>query len=154
VDRLTGLADAREFFASLPALAAQDRLSLVLFDIDNLRSLNNEQGEENVDRLLARLGTLLRERCGSGETAARVGGDEFALSLLENEPTEVVAEVERIRRGFQEEASGATLSVGICDTATFRRGSGSLTLFEAAEDALVEAKKQGPAGLTIYRPQD
>src|SRR5207247_1346442 len=57
VDHLTGLADAREFFASLPTLAAQDRLSLVLLDIDNLHSINNEQGEENVDRLLARLGT-------------------------------------------------------------------------------------------------
>ena len=153
MDHLTGLADAREFFASLPTLAAQDRLSLVLFDIDNLHSLNNEQGEENVDRLLARFGTLLRERCGSGETAARVGGDGFALSLLEDEPTEVVAEVERIRRRFQEESSGATLSVGICEATTFRRGSGSLTLFEAAEDALIEAKKQGPAGLTMYRPR-
>ena len=41
VDRLTGLADASEFFESLPDLSAQqERLSLVLFDVDDLHLLN------------------------------------------------------------------------------------------------------------------
>jgi len=67
VDRLTGLADRREFGASLPALSAQERISLVLFDVDDLQALNDRYGQAEVDRLLARLGSLIQERCGAGE---------------------------------------------------------------------------------------
>lgn len=115
MDRLTGLADAGEFAASLPTLSAQERVSLVLFDVDDLHALNDRYGTEKVDRLLARLGSVIQERCGTAELGARLGGDEFALSLLEDEPAEVIREVERIRARFGEETAGATLSVGICD---------------------------------------
>ena len=151
VDRLTGLADAGEFFASLPALSAQERVSLVLFDVDDLHALNDRYGTEKVDRLLAGLGSVIRERCGAAEMGARLGGDEFALSLLEDEPAEVVREVDRIRERFGEETAGATLSVGICDSKTVRRASVRPSLLQAAQDALEEAKKQRPGGLSIFR---
>jgi diguanylate cyclase (GGDEF)-like protein len=151
VDRLTGLADHREFAASLPALSSQDRISLVLFDVDDLRALNDRHGHVEVDRRLALLGSIIQERCGAAEMSARLGGDEFALSLLEDEPSEVIREVEQIRRRFSEEAAGATVSVGICDGRTLRRASVQLTLLEAADRALVDAKKQGPGGLSIFR---
>ena len=83
--------------------------------------------------------------------AARLGGDEFALSLLEDEPTEVMREVEHIRVRFIEDADGATLSVGICDGRTVRRASVQLSLLEAADDALADAKKEGPGGLSFFR---
>jgi diguanylate cyclase (GGDEF)-like protein len=151
VDRLTGLADHREFAASLPALSAQERISLVLFDVDDLRTLNERYGHAEVDRLLALLGSIIRERCGAAEMGARLGGDEFALSLLEDEPSEVIREVEHIRGRFGEETAGATLSVGICDGRTLRRASVRLSLLDAADSALGDAKKQGPGGLSIFR---
>lgn len=151
MDRLTGLADAGEFFASLPALSAQERVSLVLFDVDDLHALNDRYGTERVDRLLARLGSVIRERCGAAETGARFGGDEFALSLLEDEAAEVIREVERIRGRFSEETAGATLSVGICDGRSLRRASVRLSLLQAAQDALEEAKEQRPGGLSVFR---
>ncbi len=123
----------------------------MLFDVDDLHALNDRYGTETVDRLLARLGSIIRERCGAAEMAARVGGDEFALSLLEDEPAEISREVERIRERFGEETAGATLSVGICDGRTLRRASVRLSLLQAAQDALDEAKKQRPAGLSIFR---
>ena len=82
---------------------------------------------------------------------ARLGGDEFALSLLDDEPSEVIREVEHIRGRFGEEAAGATLSVGICNGKTVRRSSVRLSLLDAADTALVDAKKQGPGGLSIFR---
>jgi len=82
---------------------------------------------------------------------ARLGGDEFALSLLEDEPDEVVREVDRIRGRFGEQTAGATLSVGICDSKTVRRASVRLSLLQAAQGALEEAKKQRPGGLSIFR---
>lgn len=151
MDRLTGLADHREFSASLPSLSAQERISVVLFDVDDLGGLNDRYGHKEVDRLLARLGSLIQERCGAGEMGARLGGDEFALTLLEDEPTEVIREVEHIRGRFGEEAVGATLSVGICDGRTLRRASVRLSLLQAADGALVDAKKQGLGGLSFFR---
>jgi diguanylate cyclase (GGDEF)-like protein len=150
MDRLTGLADYREFSASLPSLSAQERISLVLFDVDDLGALNDRHGHKEIDRLLARLGSLIQERCGAGEMAARLGGDEFALTLLEDESTEVIREVEHIRGRFGEETAG-TLSVGICDGRTLRRASVQLSLLQAAGGALVDAKKQGLGGLSFFR---
>ena len=151
MDRLTGLADHREFYASLPALSAHERISLVLFDVDDLQALNDRYGHTEVDRLLAHLGSLIQERCGASEMGARLGGDEFALSLLEDEPTDVIREVEHIRERFGEETSGATLSVGICDGRTLRRASVQLSLLQAADGALADAKEQGPGGLSFFR---
>jgi diguanylate cyclase (GGDEF)-like protein len=151
MDGLTGLANHREFSASLAALSAQAPISLVLFDVDDLRALNDRYGHHHVDRLLARLSALIQERCGAGEMAARLGGDEFALTLLEDEPTEVIREVEHIRARFGEETAGATLSVGICDGRTLRRTSAQVSLLQAADDALLDAKKQGPGGLSFFR---
>ena len=151
MDRLTGLADNREFSASLRSLSEQERISLVLFDVDDLAALNDRHGHKEVDRALARLGTLIQERCGAGEMAARLGGDEFALTLLEDEPTEVIRKVEHIRGRFGDETAGATLSVGICDGKTLRRASVPLSLLQAADGALMDAKKHGPGGLNFFR---
>jgi diguanylate cyclase (GGDEF)-like protein len=153
MDHLTGLADSSDFFAWLSGLPSDKRTSLVLFDVDDLRLLNERHGVEQLDRMLVRLGSCIRERRANGEVAARVGGDEFALSLPEDDVSETVDEVEGIRRRFGDESGGITLSVWICDSATLRRGSESLSLYQAAGDALAEAKKQRPAGLTIYRPR-
>jgi GGDEF domain-containing protein len=62
VDDLTGLLDAGEFHERLRALASDERVSLVIFDVDNLRVLNERHGEQRVDRLLARLGSGIQER--------------------------------------------------------------------------------------------
>lgn len=123
----------------------------MLFDVDDLRALNGRYGHVEVDRLLALLGSVIRERCGVGEMGARLGGDEFAMSLLEDEPSEVIREVDHIRGRFGEATDGATLSVGICDGRTLARAPVRPSLLEAADSALWEARKQGPGGLSIFR---
>jgi PleD family two-component response regulator len=82
---------------------------------------------------------------------ARLGADEFAMSLLEDEPSEVIREVDHIRGRFGEATDGATLSVGICDGRTLARAPVRPSLLEAADSALWEARKQGPGGLSIFR---
>jgi diguanylate cyclase (GGDEF)-like protein len=113
----------------------------VLFDVDDLRALNGRYGHVEVDRLLALLGSVIRERCGVGEMSARLGGDEFAMSLLEDEPSEVIREVDHIRGRFGEATDGATLSVGICDGRTLARAPVRPSLLEAADSALWEGRK-------------
>jgi diguanylate cyclase (GGDEF)-like protein len=146
VDDLTGLPDWTEFHGALATFASDKRGVLVLFDVDDLLVLNGRHGHKEVDRLLARLGSVIQERCGPGELAARIGGDEFALILFEEHVTEVVREVGRIRRRFTEGSPALTLSVGIAEVARLQRHLGSPDLFLAADDALTDAKKEKPAG--------
>ena len=74
------------------------------------------------------------------------------FSLFEDDVSEVVREVERIRREFAEESDGATLSVGVAGVATLQLLSSNASLFEAAGDALLDAKNERPAGLKVFRP--
>lgn len=150
MDPLTGLADGREFFGWLEEHAQAEHVALALFDLDGTAALSERLGLEEVDRLMARLGTLMRGRCAASEVAARIGGELFALGLLEDELEEVMIEVERIRLSFRAATEGATLTVGICDSETLRHSAEELTLFQAAEGALDEAKRQGPEGLVVF----
>jgi diguanylate cyclase (GGDEF)-like protein/PAS domain S-box-containing protein len=87
MDELTGLANRAEFFARLAATTEGRRESdaqggsLILFDIDHFKAVNDALGHPAGDALLRtvadRLGGVLR----AGDTAARLGGDEFALLL-------------------------------------------------------------------------
>lgn len=149
MDALTGIADHDEFSAWLAERAEAEQISLVLFDVDDVRELNEHHGYERIDGLLARLGGLIRDRCGGKDIAARIGGDEFALGLSTDDQDEAIHEVEHIRRGFRKLTPKGTLSVGVCDSATLR-GS-NLSLLQAAGDALVDAKQEGPEGFVVFR---
>lgn len=150
MDPVTGLADMSELSAWLEEHAQDEKAVLALFDVDRTAELNDRHGHESVDELLVRLASLIRARCGSREIAARAGGEEFALGLLEDELDEVMTEITRIRLHFRAASEGATLSVGICHAETLRHSGEELTLFQAAEDALGEAKNQGPEGLSVF----
>jgi diguanylate cyclase (GGDEF)-like protein len=152
MDALTGLPDRTEFLKSVAALASDERGVLILFDVDDLRILNGRHGHIEVDRQLARLGSVIQKRCGPEELAARVGGDEFALILFEEDLGEVVREVGRIRHHFAEGSDGATLSVGIAEATRLEARPDGLALFLAADEALNHAKKERPGGLKVFRP--
>ena len=149
MDAVTGLADHGEFSAWLAEREDAERISLLLFDVDDVRGLNERHGYERTDDLLARLAGLIRDRCGGRDIAARIGGDEFAFGLVTDDQDDAIHEVEHIRRGFRKLSPGGTLSVGVCDSATLR--GTNLSLLQAADDALVDAKQDGPEGFAVFR---
>jgi diguanylate cyclase (GGDEF)-like protein len=86
VDPLTGLRNRQRFFEDLRReLAAARRydspLSLVVLDVDGLRSVNESRGYDAGDRLLLTLGELLLTRLRVTDIAARIGDDDFAVIL-------------------------------------------------------------------------
>jgi diguanylate cyclase (GGDEF)-like protein len=86
VDTLTGLRNRQRFFEDLRReLAAARRydspLSLVVLDVDGLRSVNETRGYDAGDRLLLTLGELLLTRLRVTDIAARIGDDDFAVIL-------------------------------------------------------------------------
>src|SRR3989442_14392837 len=62
-------------------------LVLPLFNLDRLKQINDRYGHVVGTRALVRLAEVLRGRCRDIDTPARIGGDEFAVVLLETENT-------------------------------------------------------------------
>jgi diguanylate cyclase (GGDEF)-like protein len=87
VDPLTGLPNRRGVMVALLRGAARSRrqksrLSLVLLDLDNFKRINEQQGHDAGDRVLRRVGRVLRRATRQDEVCGRVGGDEFVVVVL------------------------------------------------------------------------
>jgi diguanylate cyclase (GGDEF)-like protein len=119
-DSVTGLSNYRYLIDVLQSeLERSGRtnrsFSVLLMDLDGLKRINDRFGHLIGTRALCRVAQTLRLHCRSVDTAARYGGDEFALVLPETDEkaAEQVAERIRIRLETDEEAPPLSLSIGI-----------------------------------------
>ncbi|MDA8099254.1 MAG: diguanylate cyclase [Nitrospiraceae bacterium] len=96
-DELTGLANRRGFFAFAvhqlkQARRTGERLVLLYADLDNLKTINDTGGHEAGDRALVDAARIFRDTFRDSDIIARMGGDEFAV-LLVNSPESAFAAV-------------------------------------------------------------
>ncbi|WP_077530124.1 sensor domain-containing diguanylate cyclase [Vreelandella utahensis] len=152
-DELTGLNNRRAFFEAAEKLLARARrserpLSLVQFDLDWFKQINDEHGHEAGDRLLRHIGRLIGNCVREGDVAARVGGEEFVLLLPDTEQGEARTLANRLRQslsGSVVACRDATVSV----SASFGVASllaaddGIDDLMARADRALYRAKQAG-----------
>ncbi|MEO5575948.1 MAG: diguanylate cyclase [Gaiellaceae bacterium] len=153
VDGLTGLANRRQADEALATeIARTERLGgpvgLILADVDDFKAVNDRFGHPTGDAVLRDLAETLRENVREIDTAARWGGEEFAV-ILPGTDLEGAAQVaERIRAALAEREmlslDGAPLRV----TASFGVATSDATttvqqLIEAADEALYRAKRAG-----------
>lgn len=144
-DPLTGLYNRRSFDDLLSQAASQAKrygwpFSLVLMDLDRFKEINDRYGHATGDDALRSVGFELRGTLRTGDAAARVGGDEFAVLLANAEPGAASALVERLRRGVEasmgmEIGFSAGMSVAPSDS------TDPLELMSLADQRLYEAKK-------------
>ena len=150
-DSLTGLANYRHLVDILQnELERSGRtsrpFSVLLMDLDGLKKINDRHGHLIGSRALCRVATTLRLNCRSIDTAARYGGDEFALVLPETNLSAAQLVVERIRNCLEEDAEVPKLSISI-GVATFPKSGVTVQqLLEHADRALYAMKDQSKRG--------
>ncbi len=143
-DSLTHLGNHRAFsddFAREIARAKRNHhaLALALIDVDDFKAVNDTRGHGHGDDVLSAVGNLLRG-LRQEDRAYRVGGDEFALLLVETDPAAAKIVLSRLRHESQTRLSGATLSIGYVNLTPAQL---DLEPYELADSALYEAKRGG-----------
>jgi diguanylate cyclase (GGDEF)-like protein len=150
-DSLTGLANYRSLVDILQSeLERSGRtnrpFSLLLMDMDGLKKINDRHGHVIGSRALCRVATILRLNSRSIDTAARYGGDEFALILPETNTPAAEQVADRIRNCLSDDEEVPQLSISI-GVATFPKcGSSVQELLEFADQALYAMKEQAKRG--------
>jgi diguanylate cyclase (GGDEF)-like protein len=117
-DPLTGLANYRRLLDVLESETDRtDRtgrpFSVLLLDLDGLKKINDNFGHLVGSRAICRLADVLRIHCRAVDTAARYGGDEFALVLPESQEDEARRVANRIRDVLADDTEPPVLSASI-----------------------------------------
>jgi diguanylate cyclase (GGDEF)-like protein len=160
-DSLTGLASRRLFMDRLAyglACAERDktRLAVLFIDLDRFKAVNDSMGHAAGDALLVEVAERLRRSLRASDTAARFGGDEFAVLLhnvTEVEQAAVAAKriIESLRTPFlfgdKEVFIGS--SVGIVFSGSAPDGDG---LIKQADLAMYQAKRNGKGRYEVFEP--
>jgi diguanylate cyclase (GGDEF)-like protein len=153
-DPLTGLWNRRYMTDTLEREVARafrfgHPVSLIILDVDDFKRINDRQGHLQGDLVLERVADVLREATRTIDVAARYGGDELALILVETDREGATILGERLAERVRETevplrdggSMAVTISVGV---ATLPDSADDLeSLVDAADRALLSAKRAG-----------
>lgn len=148
-DSLTGLANHRRLFDALHTEICRSKrtereFSLLLLDLDGLKGINDRNGHQVGDRALCRLANILADCCRSIDTAARQGGDEFALVLPETGAAAATLVARRICDLLAKDSEEPALSVSVGVASCPKEADTVGTLIYAADRALYVMKDKLP----------
>ena len=154
-DPLTGLGNRKYFdrmidMAVQNALASNEPLSLLMFDIDHFKSFNDSYGHLTGDQVLRLVGMSLKQTIKGQDITARYGGEEFAVVLPNTALRQALTVADHIRRAvmakeLKKKSTGeilgrVTISVGV---SVLKQGDDTDALIERADACLYAAKRNG-----------
>ena len=161
-DPLTGMFNRRGFADATARLISNEpaaglQVSLLVFDIDRFKSINDRFGHPAGDEILKLFAEVVTATLRSTDISGRLGGEEFA-ALLPCSSAEAIVAAERVREAFA--TSGiivddlpidTTVSIGIASGAA---GTDLATLLMRADEALYCAKRNGRNRTEVASSQD
>ncbi|MBM3677552.1 MAG: PAS domain S-box protein, partial [Actinobacteria bacterium] len=148
-DALTGLANRRRLEQELDRqLKLVERYgprgSLLLFDLDHFKAVNDALGHAAGDELLVAVADILRDRLRETDLAARLGGDEFAVLIPEGDDTDARVVAEAICTRVREHAAA------LCGGQPFRVSASVGVVLFADSDATTPEELLASADLALY----
>ncbi|MDO1582513.1 GGDEF domain-containing protein [Rhizobium oryzicola] len=159
-DPLTGLGNRRwlnERVAEEIARAKRQRetISIIVFDLDNFKQINDRYGHDVGDHVLVAAGELITKHVRPYDLAARIGGEEFCVVLPRTRGADALTIAERLRACFEEAivhplAKGrVTASFGVYQA---EPEDGLARMLTFADNALYHAKQSGRNLVLSYDP--
>ncbi|MGI6200076.1 MAG: EAL domain-containing protein [Christensenellales bacterium] len=153
-DYLTGLLNRRGMYASVAMLRDKDAPAAVcMFDLDDMKKINDAMGHTAGDELLRGFARRLRERTRDTDILARFGGDEFVVILKHVGCAQsAVHKGDEICRAIEQECCGERIPV-YCSAgvALWHEGDEIDEILRRADEALYEAKRERKRGCRLWR---
>jgi diguanylate cyclase (GGDEF)-like protein/PAS domain S-box-containing protein len=146
-DPLTGLANYRRLVDVLDmeikrCERTRRKFAVLLFDLDGLKLINDHYGHMKGSQALCRVADVLSFCCRDIDTAARFGGDEFALVLPETNAEAANVVAQRIRESVANDGKGPKLSISVGVAIYPQNGERIETLLRAADTAMYSMKRR------------
>lgn len=158
-DGLTGLYNVRHFFELAghelsAALRYRYPLSILMFDVDGFKQINDLLGHAAGDKVLIWIAKTTSDHMRAADVLARYGGDEFIVLLPQTNAQQALQIAERIRESVAamrlETGLSVTLSIGIAEAFSDTWDECIETVIRHADKALYMAKEQGRNRTAIY----
>lgn len=150
LDHLTGLANRRRFRVALTREVERWRrydvpCALLLLDIDHMKAINDNFGHPVGDVVIREIASTLTKVSRDNDTAARLGGEEFALLFAGIDGTKAEFAAKRLLEalGAQEVEGVGSISVSIGVASCPDHADSERTLYTASDQALYVAKNEG-----------
>ena len=152
-DKLTGLYNRRGYDFLIKNVDLETS-SLVLFDIDNFKTVNDGSGHDVGDKVLKRVSETIFNSFRSQDYTCRIGGDEFAVIMVHADSQLkglMKKKISMINEILAEEVEGEPLISVSAGMAFGRKTDTPESIFKCADEALYDAKEGGRKRLCFYK---
>jgi diguanylate cyclase (GGDEF)-like protein len=146
-DALTGIGNRRVFETKLKeAIVISQRyhypFSLIVFDIDFFKKVNDNYGHDIGDKVLVQYTKLISASLREGDEFCRIGGEEFVVIVPHTTKDKAYSIAQKLRAMVEEhkEILPITMSFGVTQ---YIKGDDDTTLYKRADEALYKAKESG-----------
>lgn len=156
-DSLTGLCNRHNFEQSIDneifrTLNSDRKFSLIFFDIDHFKKINNKHGQNAGDMVLTLLASLIKSLVREFDIVSRIGGGEFSIIAPETDKENAHALAEKIRISIENHTfpivNKITVSLGVTE---YTDGCSKESLFKQANEAMHKAKEAGRNKTELYQ---
>ncbi len=159
-DQMTGLYNrvtAEKLIKEKLSSEPDSKNAMIMIDVDNFKPVNDKHGHAYGDKVLTKIGQMLKESFRKDDYVIRMGGDEFAVFMLDVHRKETILNrCNNFRNkiiGFKMEDCGEiSCSIGIALTP--EHGSTFSSIYSNADIALYEAKSQGKNRCCFYNSSE